>query len=118
MLETVARLFRRNDTPQRTGCACCGKCCLYFGGHLHASDRDLARWKREGRDDLLARVNRLGWIWVDPVTKQLVDPCPFLTPDGPERWVCSINDTKPDICRDYPTLAHGHRCLSGGFLKI
>lgn len=107
-----------SEKPERTGCACCGQCCLYFGGHLHASDRDLARWKLEGRDDLLARVNRLGWIWVDPETKQLVDPCPFLQQLDEHLWGCSIYETRPDICKDYPTLAHGHRCLSGGFLKI
>jgi Fe-S-cluster containining protein len=101
-----------------TSCACCGRCCLYFGGHLHASDNDLARWQQEGREDLLSRVNRLGWIWVDPETKQLVDPCPFLQQLDEQRKGCSINETKPEICRDYPTLAHGHRCLSGVFLKM
>ena len=109
--------FKRRK-PEKAGCACCGKCCLYFGGHLHASDRDRARWQREKRDDLLGRVNRLGWIWVDPETKQLVEPCPFLQKFDEQTWGCSINETKPDICRDYPTLAHGHRCLSGVFLKI
>lgn len=118
MLKTFVRLFDRKNAPKRTGCACCGRCCISFGGHLLASKRDIARWQQQGRDDLLARVNRLGWIWVDPVTKQLLDPCPWLEQAGQQRYICGINDTKPDICRDYPTLAHGHRCLSGGFLKI
>jgi len=34
-----------------------------------------------------------------------------------QHWICSISDTKPDICRDYPTMAHGFRYLSGVFLK-
>lgn len=103
---------------KKTRCLCCGKCCRYFGGHLHASAQDMERWKQQGRDDLLSRVNRLGWIWVDPDTKQLTDPCPFLEQADQQTWICSINDTKPDICRDYPTMAHGFRCLSGGFLKF
>lgn len=110
--------YTHPEKPVRTGCACCGKCCLYFGGHLHASDHDIARWQHEGRDDLLARVNRLGWIWVDPETKQLVAPCPFLQQLDEQRWGCSIYETRPAICKDYPTLAHGHRCLSGVFLKM
>jgi len=109
--------FHQKQTEQ-TGCLCCGRCCESFGGHLHASAQDLDRWQHEGRKDLLSRVNRLGWIWVDPETKQLLDPCPFMKQLDERRKVCSINATKPDICRDYPTLAHGHRCLSGVFLKL
>ena len=78
---------------------------------------DLDRWRREGREDLLQRVNRLGWIWVDPVTKQLEESCPFIVKISDEKSVCAIQDTKPDICRDYPTLDHGKSCLRGVFLK-
>jgi Fe-S-cluster containining protein len=120
MLETLKDYlhgFRDHAVPEtKKGCLGCGKCCENFGGHLHASAQDLIRWREQGRDDLLSRVNRLGWIWVDPQTKQLIDPCPFLERIAPDRQICSINDTKPDICRAYPTLAHGHRCLRGVFL--
>lgn len=98
-------------------CACCGRCCEAFGGHLHASKQDLERWQHEGREDLLRRVNRLGWIWVDPETKFREECCPFILKIDAERSVCSINETKPAICRAYPTLAHGRRCLRGVFLK-
>lgn len=101
---------------EETRCLCCGDCCRFFGGHLTASRHDLERWRHEGRDDILCRVNRLGWIWVDPETGQLLDPCPFLQPAGEKMFLCSIQETKPDICRAYPTLAHGRRCLRGGFL--
>jgi len=47
-----------------------------------------------------------------------VAPCPFLLQLDEQRKGCMINETKPDICRDYPTLAHGHHCLSGIFLKL
>jgi Fe-S-cluster containining protein len=119
MREALARLlsdFRHPAEKKETRCLCCGDCCRFFGGHLNASKHDLERWRKEGRGDLLCRVNRLGWIWVDPETGQLMDPCPFLQHFREEMFLCSIQETKPDICRDYPTLAHGRRCLRGGFL--
>jgi len=97
-------------------CLQCGLCCEKFGWHLHASERDLQRWREHGRHDLVERCNELGWIWVDPVTKARIDRCPFLDRSDPEHARCGIHELKPDICRDYPTLAHGKRCLRGVFL--
>jgi len=102
---------------EETRCLCCGDCCAEFGWHLNASRTDQERWRSEGRTDLLDRVNRLGWIWVDPQTKQSGQACPFLERTGPRNACCSIYETRPAICRDYPTLAHGRRCLHGVFLK-
>lgn len=107
---------RANTENQQRGCLCCGECCKSFGGHLHVYDHDLERWQREGRDDLLSRVNRLGWIWVDPETMELEDRCPFITRINDKQSICAIQDTKPDICRAYPTLDRGRRCLRGVFL--
>lgn len=119
MLEILNQWLHGNATraePPVAGCLCCGECCESFGGHLNASKSDLERWQRQGRADLLSRVNRLGWIWVDPLTKQMEQRCPFLAKMENETVLCSINDTKPDMCRAYPTLAHGRRCLRGVFL--
>lgn len=117
MLGLLKKWFEPVDVGS-SSCACCGHCCESFGGHLRATEQDMKRWRSEGRDDLLARINRLGWIWVDPKTKQLEDPCPFIERTPDHKGLCRINETKPDMCRDYPTLAHGHRCLSGVFLKL
>lgn len=97
-------------------CLCCGQCCEAFGGHLEASQADLDRWRRLGREDLLRRVSGIGWIWIDPETGTLEDDCPFLERVSPERAICSIQEIKPDICRAYPTIAHGNACLRGVFL--
>lgn len=97
-------------------CLCCGRCCESFGGHLNASKADLARWRRLGRTDLLRRVSAIGWIWLNPETGSLEPSCPFLERVGPDRAICSINDVKPDVCRDYPTIAHRRQCLRGVFL--
>jgi len=119
MLTSLRRWLRSTVTgaeQKETRCACCGTCCAAFGGHLNASREDLERWQREGREDLLSRINRLGWIWMDPQTGQPEGTCPFLGRSGAETF-CRIHDTKPAMCRGYPTLAHGHRCLRRGFLK-
>lgn len=100
------------------GCLACGECCKAFGGHLRATPSDLALWRERGRTDLLERVNRLGWIWIDPQTGHPLGYCPFLEQVGSEQAHCSINEVKPQMCRDYPTLAHGRRCLRGVFLNL
>lgn len=115
-LEQWLRRILNHEEKGETRCLCCGACCESFGGHLNASKYDLERWQREGREDLLCRVNRLGWIWVDPDTKQPEKRCPFLERKVGETALCLINETKPDMCRSYPTLAHGSRCLRGVFL--
>lgn len=120
MLTNLKRWLVRDVLGKGTGesrCACCGNCCEAFGGHLNASKYDLERWRNEGREDLLSRVNRLGWIWVDPETKEREDRCPFIHKIDDERSICSINATKPAMCRAYPTLAHSRRCLRGVYLK-
>jgi Fe-S-cluster containining protein len=107
---------RRQPKPPPT-CLQCGECCELYGWHLHASSRDLKRWQEHGRQDLVDSTNELGWIWVDPVTKARVEPCPHIDRSDPEHVRCGIHEIKPDICRDYPTLAHGKRCLRGVFLS-
>lgn len=102
--------------PTQIACRACGACCELFGGHLRAAKTDLARWRAEGRQDLLARVNRLGWLWVDPHSGEALTRCPFLVRTAPEAAHCAIHDTKPEMCRAYPTLAHGRRCARGGIV--
>jgi Fe-S-cluster containining protein len=102
--------------PAERRCLGCGRCCEAFGGHLHASRADLERWRDLGREDLLRRVSAIGWMWIDPETGTLEERCPFLERTGPDEARCTIHEIKPDICRDYPTLAHGHHCLRGVFL--
>lgn len=115
-MEALMRwLGKKKGTAPHQGVEClgCGRCCDLFGRHLRASKADLERWQHLERADLLARVNRLGWIWVDPQTKKPEPACPFLNRTGEDEALCSIHDVKPDMCRAYPTLAHGRRCLRG-----
>jgi len=109
------RLFGSPAPGARAGSGCrdCGACCESFGGHLRASKTDLERWRAEGREDLLSRVNRLGWLWVDPVSARPLERCPHLERVDGETTRCRIHRTKPEMCRSYPTLAHGRRCVRG-----
>lgn len=93
------------------GCLACGVCCEYYAGTLEASAEDLARWRTQGREDLLARVGAEGEIWVEPATGVRLEACPFLERSGPERAVCGIHATKPRVCAAYPTPYHGLRCI-------
>jgi Fe-S-cluster containining protein len=94
-------------------CLGCGGCCEEFGDTLAAEEADLARWRSQGRQDLLARVGEGGALWVDPQTGEDLDRCPFLERTGPDTAHCSIHATKPDMCRAYPDDSHGFHCVRG-----
>ncbi|GAB4246676.1 YkgJ family cysteine cluster protein [Deferrisoma sp.] len=115
---TLRALGRALRTAERAGCRSCGRCCELFGATLTASPKDLERWRREGRDDLLARASPLGRLWFDPDTGQRLPRCPHLVRIAPGRARCRIHATKPQICRDYPTLAHGKRCVANRLFPI
>jgi len=95
----------------------CGECCRQFSWHLKVSTRDVDRWRDQGRDDLLAGINDLGWIWVDPETKERLPVCPYLTETEDNKARCSIHATKPDICRSYPTYETYHQCIKGILIR-
>lgn len=119
-MDVLNRWVKRalNRPQETTGCLSCGHCCETFGTHLRASRADLERWEALGREDLLASVNRLGWIWTDPQSGCSIVPCPHLVRQSADTACCAIHDIKPDMCRDYPTLAHGRRCPRGVFLAL
>ncbi|MEW6489483.1 MAG: YkgJ family cysteine cluster protein [Thermodesulfobacteriota bacterium] len=94
-------------------CRACGMCCEEFGDTLAAEEADLARWRAEGRRDLLARVGEGGALWIDPETGRALDHCPFLARTGAGASLCSIHETKPAMCGAYPDDAHGFHCAAG-----
>lgn len=104
------------STSDEEGCRVCGVCCEVFAAHLTVHEEDLDRWSGEGRDDLLERVGPEGELWLDPVTGVREELCPFLDRSDPAFMPCTIDRTKPKICRDYPTPAHLGRCVRGVLL--
>jgi Fe-S-cluster containining protein len=102
----------------RPGCHACGRCCEAFGAVLHASERDLERWKKLGREDLLVYAGETGWLWLDEESGQRLQRCPFLTRTSEQRSICGIHDIKPDICRAYPSETVGRQCVSGVYFPV
>lgn len=98
--------------PAWVGAACtgCGKCCLdeSYMGSLPASVADVRRWKKEGRHDILQYVahvhDGIYDLWVIDGIELL--RCPFVRKNrGQQTYRCTIHETRPDACRNYPVTA-------------
>jgi Fe-S-cluster containining protein len=94
-----------SDVPD---CRRCGSCCgPYFALYVEADDEE--RWRREGRADLLERLEwerrRVRWDQTEPYDAETGKPferCVFRKTAMDGRILCGIHATKPRICRDYP----------------
>ncbi len=93
-------------------CTQCGRCCTNadFMERIGISAPDVARWKSQGRTDILAMLNDVSG-WRDP------GPCPFLVADGPNRYNCSIYETRPQTCREYPIAVDHMRVVNCEMLE-
>jgi len=87
------------------GCKQCGSCCLKHGMRLEATPLDLARWVRDGRQDILDRVGidydekgevSGGRLWVNTDGSPAA-ACPFLCGEG-GKYYCGIHDVTPEVC--------------------
>lgn len=92
-------------------CVQCGHCCRTLSYHDGCTADDCRRWEALGRTDILERVGRVRQngelsacrIWMDPGTNRFADTCPWLLSSGEAgRFVCTIHDIRPTICRQYP----------------
>ena len=101
-------------------CKQCGTCCREHT--IYLSEDDVFRWTLEAREDILE--------WVDPIELGddvveydfPIDPdtgdeyeegCPFLKRlPGTDLHGCTIHDTKPEICANFP-LNKGHATKLG-----
>ena len=110
----------------RFKCRQCGNCCLNLTGVFQAcaSEADIRRWEVEGRDDILAWVDRIALgdqtvydIWINPRTGDDVSRCPWLRKvRGTDTYMCRIHAVKPDHCRRYPvSREHAERMGCQGF---
>ncbi len=91
-------------------CSRCGACCLREGSGFTMTPADFRRWKSEKRQDILRYIplhhtealDHDVWVeWMDPDTHESLPYCPFLTMVDFRAYACSINETKPDICRAF-----------------
>jgi Fe-S-cluster containining protein len=102
-------------------CRQCGGCCRKLTYHDGMTEDDVNRLRALGRTDILEWVGvtqtadgRPAYrIWVTPGTNRFALPCPFLKQgDSNDRWLCSIHDVKPQICRNYP-VSRKHAMMTG-----
>jgi len=101
--------------PDGFNCKQCGHCCLNLNAFATcASEVDVQRWMREGRNDILEWVEPVALgdvvvaydIWMDPKTGEDVSCCPWLLKlPNSDKYICRIHDVKPELCRDYPKIA-------------
>jgi len=88
-------------------CERCGVCCgPYFT--LYVEDEDIERWKKEGRDDIVERVewekNNCLWLGNKVYSLQTyreMTRCYYLKFKSDGVAECTIHHTKPKICRRY-----------------
>jgi hypothetical protein len=105
-------------------CTQCGRCCRMLNYHDGCSVADYQRWQDLGRTDILDWVGTIRQkgqvtacrIWMLPGTNRLAETCPWLkkSPDR-DRYVCTIHDVRPTICRQYPgSRKHARMTGCGG----
>ena len=95
------------DIEEIPRCSSCGMCCRGERYGLILLPGDYDRWKQEGRDDILCYVESSingiyhALIWKSLETGEHLDYCPFLEKAGQDKYVCTIQDTKPRICKEF-----------------
>lgn len=89
-------------------CTRCGRCCTNdrFMASMPATGDDIARWRAEGRHDILQWAVIIGDgadLWISPRTGEAVERCPFVRKDrNANTYRCLIYNTRPDVCVNYP----------------
>ena len=105
-------------------CSQCGRCCLTLNYQEGCRVTDYQLWQDLGRTDILDWVGTIKQneqvtacrIWIKPGTNDFAETCPWLarSPD-PNRYVCTIHDVRPTICRQYPgSRKHARMTGCGG----
>lgn len=102
-------------------CTQCGRCCTSpdFMVHMEANADDIKRWRKQKRHDILRYADILspkrgsfaemaGFpfadLWISPTTGDDMKRCPFVRKlRGQEKYRCTIYETRPHVCRDYPS---------------
>jgi uncharacterized protein len=106
--------------PPGSPCTNCGKCCTNpsYMMTLGATGADVKRWRQEGRADILRFASVLGPdknpyadLWVDDERGIERSRCPFVRKvPNQNRYLCTIYETRPQICRDYVPWEPGTIC--------
>ena len=94
------------DKPQRRPiCSMCGKCCS-APTVMITKPSDYKRWLKQGREDILQYASvppphGYGDLWKDTQDGETPTHCPFIQKISDDKYICTIQDTKPKVCREY-----------------
>lgn len=85
-------------------CLACGKCCMemtFSGGEVDDAARDEIRWMEfHGlKVEYLEVGDRVEYYFTIPKRCNALED--VKTEDGQTQYVCSIYETRPQMCRDY-----------------
>ena len=95
-----------SDKPnKRPKCSMCGKCCS-APTVMITKPSDYKRWVEQGREDILKYAtvpppHGYGDLWRDPEDGEVITHCPFAQKIADEKYICTIQETKPKVCREY-----------------
>jgi Fe-S-cluster containining protein len=83
----------------------CGKCCK-SPMVMITKPEDYRRWVRQGRTDILKYATEppprgYGDLLADTNEGWDTGYCPFIRKVSQNRYICSIQETKPKVCREF-----------------
>jgi Fe-S-cluster containining protein len=86
-------------------CSMCGKCCM-APVILITKPEDYKRWIRQERSDILYYASvpsphSYGDLRTDAEAGEGLSYCPFIKRVGYRKYICTIQDTKPKVCKEY-----------------
>jgi len=94
-----------NKPRKRPRCSMCGRCCK-APVILITKPGDYRRWIRQGRSDILRYASvrtRQGYgdLRIDAEAGEGLSYCPFIKTVSHYKYICTIQDTKPKVCKEF-----------------
>ena len=83
----------------------CGECCR-APVVLITKPADYRRWIRQERWDILRYASEpplrgYGDLWIAIKDDEGTGYCPFIEKISPDKYICTIHDTKPKVCKEF-----------------
>jgi Fe-S-cluster containining protein len=90
---------------KKPGCSKCGECCR-APVILITKPEDYRRWICQGRSDILRHASApplqgYGDLWIDIKGNVNSGYCPFIKKISRHKYICTIQDTKPKVCKEF-----------------
>ncbi|NLL90722.1 MAG: YkgJ family cysteine cluster protein [Dehalococcoidales bacterium] len=90
---------------KRPKCSMCGRCCS-APTVMITKPSDYKRWVEQGRQDILRYAtvpppHGYGDLWRNPRDGEIITHCPFAQEIENNKYICSIHETKPKVCREF-----------------